>query len=359
MVANSTQNASCDIVGPFDFLAPVNAEQLLSELPEDPQQLVELGKRCLRERLVLEAEQCFTKALAVDSSLTVVHYWLGYLYSRQGQYEQAALELRKCLAAQPRNGHAYAELGLAYFKLGHIREARALWQQGLVLASSSDKSLTELLQHMSFCVNIDGEDKVVPNLCYMATLVAEKDASLAHSYLERAYALDPFNPTIFVAFAMVFSVVGQDNKASKAWEEAVRLCPRDPDLQAKLAEHYIRLGKSEEAKKWAEKVVELAPKKAVFRLLLARAEKCLGNIEIAEQHLKEAHRLEPEQADINFELGHLLWCYSKSPTAFCFLGKAARAEHKEARAFLASINIKKKLFSRDNKEGIVVEQTAY
>ncbi len=45
MVANSTQNASCDIVGPFDFLAPVNAEQLLSELPEDPQQLVELGEK--------------------------------------------------------------------------------------------------------------------------------------------------------------------------------------------------------------------------------------------------------------------------------------------------------------------------
>ena len=90
-----------------------------------------------------------------------------------------------------RQGYAYAELGLVYFKLAHIREARALWQQGIMLTSGSVQPLTELLQHMSFYVTLDGENRVIPNLCSMATLTATKDVDLAYSYLERAYILEP------------------------------------------------------------------------------------------------------------------------------------------------------------------------
>lgn len=362
MAGNSTHSVCLDTVGWLGISPPLLLEELPSELPNDPRQLVKLGEVCLKSRLVSEAERCFIAAMTIDPSFTIVHYWLGYLYGRQGRYEQAALELRECLSAQPRNGHAYAELGLVYFKLGHVREARALWQQGLLLASCNDQPLNELLEHMSFCVTLDGEDRVIPNLCYMATLAAEKDTGLAYSYLERAYALEPFNPAIFIAFAAVFSADGRDDEAGLAWEEAVRLSPKDPDLQAKSADYYLSQGKGEEAKKRAEKAVGLAPHNALYRLLLARAEKRLGNLEIAERHLRAAHKLEPEQASINFELGHLLWCHGKKPTAFSFLAKASRAGHNEAKTFLALINVEKggkRLLFRADKGGTAFEQTAY
>lgn len=364
MINDSTHNVCFDATGLFrmsDSILPENGISL-SELPDNPKQLIELGERCLRSRLVLEAEKCFTNAVANNHGLTVAHYWLGYLYNRQGKYEQAALELGKCLAAQPRNGYAYAELGLVYFKLGNIQEARALWQQGLLLTSHSDQPLTELLQHMSFYVALDGEDRVVPNLCHMATLVAERDIDLAYSYLERAYTLEPFNPAVLEAFAVVFSIAGRNNEAGLAWKEAVRLSPQDASLQAKLAEYYLSLGENEKAKARAEKAVELAPDNAMYRLRLAQTEKCLGNLKIAEQHLRIAHKLEPEHPEINFELGCLLWSHGKSPTAFSFLRKSARSGYKEAISFLALINIKKekkRLLSRTGKEGKTFEQTTY
>jgi tetratricopeptide (TPR) repeat protein len=333
-----------------------------SELPHDSGQLIKLGEQYLNSRLILEAELCFVSALAINPGLSEAYYWLGYLYSRQGRYEQAALELRNCLAAQPRNGYAYAELGLVYFKLAHIREARALWQQGIMLTSGSVQPLTELLQHMSFYVTLDGENRVIPNLCSMATLTATKDVDLAYSYLERAYILEPYNPAIFASLAALFGADGREDEAGLAWEEAVRLCPEDPDLQAKVAAYYLGRGKTEQAKSRAEKAVELAPNNASYRLLLAQAEERLNNVRAAETHLRMAHKLEPEQTDINFELGRLLWSHVKSPAGLSFLVKAARAGHDEAQAFLTMINIdrgRKRLFSRTDRGGTVFEHTAY
>lgn len=365
MVTDFTHDSHFETTVPLKLsipAPPVPTDIISYHLPDDSRELIILGQECLKNRLVSEAEKCFATALVDDASLTAAHYWLGYLYSRQGRYAEASLELKTCLAAQPRNGRAYAELGLVYFKMGHIREARALWQQGLWLTSCSDQSLTELLEHMSFCVTLDGEDKVVPNLCRMALLMAEKDVTQAYSYLERAQNLDPFNPTVFVASATVLEAVGCKEDAGRAWLEAVRLCPQDHSLKAKLAEFYFNQDKKEEAKAWAKMAVDMAPNDGTYRLLLAQVEISLGHFEEAEQQLRIAQRLEPEQANVNFELGHLLWYCYQSPLAFPFLRKAARAGHKKAKDFLSVINKepdKKNRLTKAGNGGAVVEQIAY
>jgi Tfp pilus assembly protein PilF len=339
LVIEFTHNCHGNLVTmPLDLSITTPPELDSGQLPGDPEQLLLLGRKCLKTRLVSEAEKCFLLAVAKNPSLTTAHYWLGYLYSRQGHYEQASIELKTCLAAQPRNGQAYAELGLVYFKMGHIREARALWQQGLWLTSSSDQSLTELLEHMSFYVTLDGEVKVVANLCRMAVLLAEKDVTLACSYLERARTLEPFNPIVFMAIATVFTSAGRNEDADRAWQEAIRLRPQDPEIKAKLAESYLNQGKSNKARSWATKIVVMEPNNASYHLLLARIEASLKHIKQAEQHLIIAHQLEPANVDINFELGNLLWHCYHNPTAVVFLGKAARAGHKEAKALLSEIN---------------------
>lgn len=303
-------------------------------LPRDPERLLQLGQAYLKGRLTGPAEDCFRTALAVDPELTRAHFYLGYLYSRQGRYREAEVEFGKCLASQPRNGSVYAELGLVYFKQGQIREARGLWQQGLLLADEGQR-LSELLEHMSFSVTLDGEERVVPNLCRMASLVGGEDHELACSYLERALQLEPFNPAVFVNYAQVLAGAGKKHEAEEAWQEAVRLAPADANLQAGLAEFLLAQGRYKEARIWAERATMLAPREAGYRLLLAQAEVQAGNLTAAEHHLKVAHRLEPDSPSINYELGSLLWQERKIPAALSFLHKAAREGHKEAKAYLA------------------------
>lgn len=335
VIGRSTHAVCLDLSDRLKITTQPKAKPV-SELPSDSGQLMALGKRCLKGRLVVEAESCFIQALALDQGLTEARYWLGCLYNRQGNYEQAAMQLRSCLAAQPRNGHAYAELGLVYFKQGQVREARTLWQQGLLLSISNVPALIKLLEEMSFYVTIDGEDKVICNLCSMATLVVE--TAIAHSYLERAYILEPYNSLIFKTLAMVLAADGRCDDALLAWEEAIRLRPQDSYLVADAAAYYLQENQIKIAKSKAEKAVELAPNNADHRLLLAQVQGRLNNTEAAEMQLRIAHELAPEQAAVNYELGHLLWSQSKSPTGLLFLAKAMRAGYDKARQFFNENN---------------------
>ncbi|HHY92302.1 MAG TPA: tetratricopeptide repeat protein, partial [Firmicutes bacterium] len=180
--------------------------------------MVKVGQAYLEGRLPGPAEECFRSALKRDPAYSRAHYYLGYLYSREGRYREAILEFGKCLAAQPRNDSVYAELGLVYFKQGQVGEARALWQQGLMLANEEAR-LSELIHTLSYSVILDGEQRVVPNLCRMADLATATSLKQALSYLERAQLLEPFNPQVFATYARVFAAAGQPTQAMTAWEE--------------------------------------------------------------------------------------------------------------------------------------------
>lgn len=303
------------------------------ELSQDSTRLIELGEAYLKGRLVGQAEECFRAALRIVPDLSLAHYYLGYLYSRQGRHREAALEFGKCLAAQPRNDEIYAELGLVYFKQGRVEEARALWQQGLLFAEQRDR-LVKFLDEMSYRVTLDGEERVVPNLCRMAFLAADNNYRLALAYLERARWLEPFNPVVFTTYAHVFATQGKNEEAETAWQEAIRLAPSDPAHQAGFAAFLLGQGKCKDARTWAERAVMLAPREAEYRLILARAEAQNGNLTAAEQHLRIARDLEPEQPAVNYELGRLLWQRKEVGPALAYLRKAARAGHREAKAYL-------------------------
>lgn len=304
------------------------------KLPQDSVRLIELGQAYLKGRLVGPAEECFHAVLKIEPELSRAHYYLGYLYSRQGRYREAILEFGKCLAAQPRNDDIYAELGLVYFKQGRVEEARALWQQGLLFAEQRER-LVKLLEEMSYRVTLDGEERVVPNLCRMASLAADNNYRLALAYLERAHWLEPFNPLVFTTYAHVFAAQGKDEEAETAWQEAIRLAPSDPVYQAGFAAFLLGQGKYKEARTWAERAVMLSPREAEYRLILARAEAQNANLAAAEQHLRIARDLEPEQPAVNYELGRLLWQKKEVGPALAYLRKAARAGHGEAKACLA------------------------
>ncbi|NLY50490.1 MAG: tetratricopeptide repeat protein [Firmicutes bacterium] len=304
-----------------------------------PEQLLDLGQAYLTGRLVGSAEECFSAALKLYPGLSRAHYYLGCLYSRQGRYREAAVEFRKCLAAQPRNGHVYAELGLVYFKQGKLQEARALWQQGLLLAKE-ERPLIELLEHMSFSVVLDEEERVVPNLCRMALLAVETDENLALSYLERARNLEPFNPAVFVDYARVFAATQKHDKAEAAWQEAIRLDPSEPAWQAGFAEYLLDRDLCRDARLWAERAVGLAPREAKYHILLAQAEAKVGNLEAAELHLKCALKSEPEEPAGNYELGRLLWQKREFAAALCCLRRATRAGNSEAHSFLVHLQKK-------------------
>lgn len=77
----------------------------------------------------------------VDNSL--LRFGLGKAYLDQGDVEQAAEHLQKCLAFDPNYSAAWKLLGQACQRQGLLEEARQAWHNGLEVARKRGDKQTE------------------------------------------------------------------------------------------------------------------------------------------------------------------------------------------------------------------------
>jgi len=71
------------------------------------------------------------RALAAEPKNPVYLDTLGWIYFRQGRYQQAVQILKKPGRTPRRNAELRDHLGDAYARVGRMHEARNLWQQAL------------------------------------------------------------------------------------------------------------------------------------------------------------------------------------------------------------------------------------
>lgn len=118
-------------------------DKLLQMNSEDAAALEGRGRAYFGLGRYLEAEQDFLAALEVNYDQYQCHAFLGLIYSRRQQYDQAISRFKTALGYQPRNVSIGNNLAVSYYLNGDFKEAVQLYEE-LVQISTNRKIYNNL-----------------------------------------------------------------------------------------------------------------------------------------------------------------------------------------------------------------------
>jgi len=170
-----------------------------------------------RGRAILEAIECFERAIALAPDNAAAHAALGNAYRVKAQYmlgsaaechPRVEAELMRALELEPENAEAMGHLG-TFLVAAHIDIDRgfALWERALAL----DPRLSEV--------------RTLYAAWGLAVLRGGCDDARAEQELRRAVADDPRNPICSTVFAIGFGILGRPHEGAA---ELRRACEIDP-----------------------------------------------------------------------------------------------------------------------------------
>ena len=168
------------------------------------------------------------------------HYFLGDLLLHINRYDDAAKQLQKAIALNPRLAVAYASLGMTRVRQRQGAEARRLLQQATTL------ELDNYLTHYYYAYalsreEMDDEQEI--------TEYKSESAQLMRRELRRAIALNPGFTESYRLLAFINLVTGEQlDEAVELLRQGLKLSPGRPDLTFILAQVYLRMKDTDAAR---------------------------------------------------------------------------------------------------------------
>jgi Flp pilus assembly protein TadD len=225
---------------------------------------------------------------------------LGTVYLRLNQYPLAEEAFSRAVAYNPAYPDALAYLGYVRARLG--KPALGPVQQAVAL--SPDSPTVHIIAGLTW-----------------TQLDRPADARVE---LERAYELDPTNPSICIEIANTHRAERGLEWAEIWMQEAVRLAPDDPRFRVLLVQFYVDEDYKVEEVGFdlAEKLVKDQPNNAEAHDALAWAYFLLRDLDAAQAELDRAMTLDPNLARSYIHMGqvmenrgefdHALWYYLRA-----------------------------------------------
>ncbi len=183
-----------------------------------------------------------------------------------GQLDQAEMEARKALIANPKSADAYSLLGMIEEQRGHEAQAGGHYAKAVALAPTSGASLNN----------------------YGAWLCGSGQAAASLPYFDRALA-DPAYPTPAAALANAGTCAlraGQTERARGNLSQALALDPANPVGLAAMAESEYRAGHYLEARAFSERRLAVAPPSVQVLQLASQIEQKLGDTAAAARYVQ-------------------------------------------------------------------------
>lgn len=273
------------------------------------------------------AEACFRNARRLAPRDFRWPYFLGVIFSRQGDLESAIAELEAAEELRPQSVPARIRLGRLYFEVGNLQRAEEEFRQAVELdpdAAAAHHGLGRVAQ--------DRGDPRTAIVHYERALELQPAATSIHGQLGISYRdlgdrgkaryhvqLNKYDPVKF-ADPLVFSLSGmvegahffirmgsdlleEGNLAGAiaAFREAVARDPEDKLAQYNLGVSLLEAGETETAFEHLQRAAELDPnfRDAHFnlgKLLLER-----GRFEQAAGHFRRALEIDPQDGEAQLE----------------------------------------------------------
>ncbi len=382
--------------------AQLNA--ILKTTPNDALALNLLGTIRAKQRRLDEAENLFTRALAIDNEFLGAHMNLAYLYLLKGVPDKTISELREVLRLDPNNPDvsyklarlllsqarvdeclAFLEqmkqsqtlpapflviLGDAYLKKGDAAKAEesylsAVNQQstsadallGLALLSQAKGNSKDAVLYLNRTRNLIMDS---PDLLYSYARVALisgliNDAVIA---LKRATELRADEPRYYFLFGQVWLQKPDLQEAEQSFQRFLKLQPENPQGQLYLGYVLLKQKKTMEAREWLEKSLQKetpAPETFYYLGLIAQEQ---SEDNRAVELFEKAIRLAPRFASAHIALGSTYLKLKDFPRAQAALEAGVKLKPDDSKAHynLALLYARLKDQKRAQDEMQIVEQ---
>jgi len=175
-----------------------------------------------------------TEVTAADHSSqnteTQKHIDKGIQYGKEGDFEKAIAEFKEVLKLEPKNAHAYNNIGVAYFRTGNLDQAIAYYTKAIDLGIAD--------ANMYF---FRGQ---------MYGKYQQEDAKAIKDYT-KAIELQPKFSRAYLNRALSYSIMKEHDKAIADYNNMVELRPADLKIIIdNRAKQYFEKG--DYAKAWAD-----------------------------------------------------------------------------------------------------------
>jgi tetratricopeptide (TPR) repeat protein len=265
----------------------------------------------------VRAEAAYRQVVGANPSW-VLNAWANALYNLE-QYEEAALKYALSLELDPEDEVVYANMGVAYRKLGEYDKAIAAFEQAIALDPSYARAYNEwgdalydqdryaeaALKYQQ-ARDLDPEKALyVSNLGWAHYRLAEYEQ--ARDFFQQAVDLAPWSAIYYANLGMTNLELGAYDQAAAAFEQAVELDPHYDWAYSQWGDVLYAQERFEEAADKYRQAAELAPDNASHHLNLGVTYYLLGEDDLAIEALQRAAELNPESAGAYNVWGHILY----------------------------------------------------
>jgi len=260
-------------LGYVAYRSPVSPDALASGLPDPKSKLWEFNSILEAEDALRAGETEKGKALLLnvrgkDPEMYIVPFVLGEAALKQSKWDEAADELRKCLALNPHFDQAMLGLARALIFQGKLDEAkqwarsaaesnpenyRAWFELGFI-DSHTDKqaALADYEKAVSIQGNFAPLRRDLGMLYY-----AQQDYGQAAKNLAKAAELGIHDAPLYNFLGTSYIHTNQPGKAIRSYQEALRLDPKLADAHVNLGYAYEKVGQAGSARDEYRKACEL------------------------------------------------------------------------------------------------------
>jgi tetratricopeptide (TPR) repeat protein len=287
--------------------------------PRNPRGYTNLGQLLSEEpKRFAEAESLFTRAIELDSSMTLAWIDLAYVKTKEGRLSDAEVELRRAMDINdPANHEIVVErYGRTLLGMGDLPRAIPLLERaaadnvtdqnyfwlgvGYLDAGRSDDAVAALRK----CLSLNPDFAIA--LRYLGrALIEGGDAADAVQYLQAAVVRDPGSPVNLSLLSLAFATMGRPEDAVQAATASARI-GGDAEGYVFAGRAMMQLHKPREAKEYFALAIQLHPDdwESLTRLGLADAE--LGDKTAAATAFRQALSVQPTYAPAREALAQLL-----------------------------------------------------
>ncbi len=238
----------------------------------------------------------------------------GHQLLEEKKYDLALAEMKRAVAASPKDGVAHALLGVAQYWNGLVDESISSYHTSLAL--DPDNAQTYLLLGISQAWKNDGPGAAASFKRATQLDPARADAQMnlgsiretegdypgALELFRKAVELDKKNPLYRFQLGGLYRKLGRDGEAVEQFAEAVKLEPSYEDALLELGCAYERLKDRKSAMSALKRAVGLKPGDAVARMRWARLLIAAEDRKRARSVMSEAFHLTPEAGGPGLQL---------------------------------------------------------
>jgi len=286
MIADEATLAKLASLG---YLGGVSTSGGSSEVLASPREKIGIFDKTHRARKIMllgeyaEAERLFREVLSEDPGVVAVYRYMGWLYTHQQRFEEAAAVFKQAVPLKPTDAYFYIRL--------------AETQLGLGLAAEAE---TTMLDALSF---VDPDSEVYYTLGNIKR--AQDDDAAAIGYFEDSLALNPESSAAHATLATLYLRLGQPRRA---WENARSALAIDDGIRgAHFTMAQIHEAGDELPQATAEYLREIAnsPADTNARFNLAMIYRDGGQIAALEEQLNRILEVDPAHARGLLALGEI------------------------------------------------------